>query len=223
MSLRKKNQFFRKLKQTENIGGLTMAEEELKVGDNIPPFLAKDHEGFDVTDEDIIGTPLVIYFYPKDDTPTCTEEACAFQENMDKFDDLQALVLGVSPDSIDSHKVFFEKNKLEFSLLSDEKKDMCQMFGVLKGDEVERATFVINSEGEVMWMEKPVDVKGHTDRVIKALQEHCKDELINFEDFDRDYEEFMGKALGEPPDEEKIRKEIMKEHNLKESDLKKKK
>lgn len=195
---------------------------EIKVGDKIPPFLAKDHEGFDVTDEDVIGTPLVIYFYPKDGTPVCTDEACAFRDSMAKFDKKQALVLGVSPDSVDSHKSFLTKQKLEFSLLSDEKKDMFRSFGAMKGDEVVRATYVVNSEGEVKWMEKPVDIKGHVERVLKALEEHCSEEIVSFDDYDRDYEEFMGKSLGEAPDEEKIRADILKKFNLKESDLKKK-
>lgn len=197
-------------------------QKEIKVGDKIPPFLAKDHEGFDVTDEDVIGTPLVIYFYPKDGTSICTEEACSFRDGMAAFDEKQALVIGVSPDDIESHKNFIKENKLEFSLLSDEKKDMFRSFGAMKGDEVVRATYVVNSEGEVKWLEKPVDVKGHADRVLKALEEHCSDEVVSFDDYDRDYEEFMGKALGDSPDEKQIRKDILKKFNLKESDLKEK-
>ena len=197
--------------------------EAIKIGDVLPPFLAKDHEGFEVTDEDVIGTPLVIYFYPKDGTTECSTEACGFRDKMAKFDDLQALIIGVSHDSVDSHKAFIQEYKLEFSLLSDEKKDMCQIFGVMSGDDVERSTFLFNSEGVIVWMERAVDVKGHTDRVIEALKEHCKDEIINFDDFDRDYEEFMGKSLGKPPDEKAIRKKILKDHNLTEKDLKEKK
>ena len=197
-------------------------QTEIKVGDIIPPFLAKDHEGFDVTDEDVMGTPLVIYFYPKDGTPICTDEACAFRDSMEKFDEKQTLVLGVSPDSVDSHQSFLTEHKLEFSLLSDEKKDMFRSFGALKGEDVVRATYIVNSEGEVKWMEKPVDIKGHIERVIKALEEHCSEEIVNFDDYDKDYEEFMGKSLGEAPDEEKIRADILKKFNLKESDLKEK-
>lgn len=197
-------------------------QPEVKVGDKIPPFLAKDHEGFDVTDEDVIGTPLVIYFYPKDGTPVCTDEACAFRDSMEKFDEKQALVLGVSPDGVDSHKSFLTEQKLEFSLLSDEKKDMFRNFGAMNGEEVVRATYVVNSEGEVKWMEKPADVNGHVDRVLKALDEHCSEEIVSFDDYDKDYEEFMGNALGEAPNEEQIRADIMKKFNLKESDLKEK-
>lgn len=197
--------------------------KELKVGDSLPPFLAKDQERYDVTDEDVIGTPLVIYFYPKDGTPICKKEACSIRDHMETFDDLQTLVIGVSPDSVDSHQVFIKENKLEFSLLSDEKMDMFRMFGAMNGDEIERSTFLVNSEGVIVWMEKPVDINGHTDRIVAAILEHCKDEVINFDDFDKDYEDFMGKSLGDPPDKEAIRKKILKDYNLTEDDLKGKK
>ncbi len=193
--------------------------DELKVGDKIPVFFVKDHEGFDVTDEDVIGTSLVIYFYPKDGTPACTDEACAFGNHMAQFDEMQTLVLGVSPDGVDSHKAFIKEQKIEFSLLSDEKKEMFRSFGLLDGERVIRATFVINSEGIIQWIEKPVEVTGHVERVMEALKKYCSDELISFDDYDKDYEEFMGKTLGEAPDEKKIREEILEKHNLKESDL----
>ncbi len=197
--------------------------KELKVGDTLPPFLAIDQERYEVTDEDVIGTPLVLYFYPKDGTPICTEEACSIRDQMATFDDLQTLIIGVSPDNVDSHQAFIKENKLEFSLLSDEKMDMFRMFGAVKGDDIERTTFLVNSEGVVVWMEKPVDVKGHTERIVKAILEHCKDEVINFDDLDRDYAEFMEKSLGEAPDKEAIRKKILKDYNLTEDDLKEKK
>ena len=203
-----------------------MAKEEkasehkaLKVGDKIPPFLAKDQEGFDVTDEDVIGTPLVIYFYPKDGTSVCTDEACAFRDNMAGFDEKQALVIGISPDGKDSHQQFLKEHRLDFSLLSDEDKEMFRSFGALKGDEIVRTTFVVNSEGEVKWMEKPVDVNGHVQRVLKALEEHCSHEVVSFDDYDKDYEKFMGETLGDAPDEQKIRQDILKKFNLNESDL----
>jgi thioredoxin-dependent peroxiredoxin len=199
-------------------------QSEIKVGDIIPPFLVKDHEGFEVTDEDVLGTPLVIYFYPKNDTPACTDEACFFRDGIEKFDELQALVLGVSPDTVESHQAFVKKHKLPFSLLSDEKKDMFRSFGALKGEGVVRATFVANSDGEIVWMEKPVDVPGHVERVVQALEKYCKNEVVSFDEFDRDYEEFLNKSLGEDaPDQKKIRKEIMDKFNLSEKDLKKKK
>jgi len=198
--------------------------EELKVGDTIPPFFLKDHEGYDVTDEDVIGSPIVIYFYPKDDTPICTDEACSFRDSMEKFDLLQTLVIGVSPDTVESHKKFIEKNKLEFSLLSDEKKDMARMYGVLDDKEaLVRATFVIDSQGVVKWVEKPVDVKGHAERVLKALEEHCKEEVIKFDDFEQDYQDFLTGGEEMDLDEKKMEAEIMEEFGIKKGDIKGKK
>lgn len=198
--------------------------EELKVGDTIPPFFLKDHEGYDVTDEDVVGSPMVIYFYPKDGTPGCTEEACSFRDNMEKFDLLQTLVIGVSPDSVESHKKFIKENKLEFSLLSDDKKDMARMYGGLNDkEELVRTTFVIDSQGVVKWMEKPVDVKGHTGRVLKALEEHCKEEVIKFDDFEQDYEDFLKGGEEMDMDEKKMEAEIMEEFGIKKSDIKDKK
>lgn len=194
--------------------------EELKVDSSIPPFFLKDHEGFDVTDEDVIGCPLVIYFYPKDETPGCTEEACSYRDNMQKFDMLQTLVIGVSPDSVESHKKFVKKHKLEFSLLSDEKKDMARMFGVLNDkDEIIRSTFVVDSQGIVRWMEKPVDIKGHTERVLNAVEKFCKEDVIKFDDFEQDYADFLHGNLNMNEDEKKMEKEIMEEFGIKKSDL----
>lgn len=149
-----------------------MAEQTMNVGDPIPEFEVKDFEGEMVAKEDLIGSPFVLYFYPKDDTPGCTTEACNFRDVMDSFDDLDILVVGVSPDSIESHKKFIEKHELNFPLLSDEKKEMSKAFGVLndKGGIV-RSTFLCDDEGTVVWMEKPVNVEGHIDRVLDAIEE----------------------------------------------------
>ncbi|NGX42707.1 MAG: putative peroxiredoxin bcp [Chlamydiae bacterium] len=196
--------------------------EELIVGDTIPPFHVKDHEGYEVTDEDVVGTPLVLYFYPKDETPGCTEEACSFRDNMGKFDNLHALVLGVSPDSVESHKKFLEKHKLPFSLLSDEKKDMCKMFDVLQDDNVVRTTFVINPRGIIRWIEKSVDVKGHTERVIKAIEEHCQEPNLKYRNVEKDYADFLQGSLGVTEDEKALEKKIMKEFGIKEDDLQEK-
>lgn len=196
--------------------------EELKVGAKVPPFFVKDQEGYNVSDQDVIGSPIVFFFYPKDDTSECTKEACAFRDKMTKFDEMQVLLVGVSPDSVSSHKAFIDKNKLEYSLLSDEKKDMCRMFGVLNDkDEVVRATFVVNSQGIVKWMEKPVKVDGHVDRVVQALNEHCSKELARYDDFEGDYAEFLKGSLELTEEEKELEKKIMKKFGIKESDLKK--
>ncbi|MFQ5730032.1 MAG: redoxin domain-containing protein, partial [Waddliaceae bacterium] len=83
------------------------------------------------------------------------------------------------------------KNKLQFSLLSDVKKDMCKKFGVLKGDKVIRSTFVVNARGVIRWIEKPVDVKGHVARVLKALEKHCHNDLFRYRSFEADYADIL--------------------------------
>ena len=83
--------------------------QPIKVGDKIPAFKIHDHEGMEIEAEDLIGSPFVLYFYPKDDSPTCTEEACSFRDNMDQLDELETLVIGVSPDDSTSHNKFIEK------------------------------------------------------------------------------------------------------------------
>lgn len=197
--------------------------EQLKVGDSIPPFLAKDQEGYNVTDQDVIGCPLVIYFYPKDDTPGCAKEACSFEKNIAQFDKLQTLVVGVSPDTVESHKEFIKKHNLEFHLLSDEKKDMCHMFGVLdEKKNVIRTTFAIDIFGVIRWMEKPVEIKGHVDRALKAVEKHCLDNVPRYDDFEADYAKFLKGSLELSEDEKEMEKKIMKEFGLKENDLKEK-
>lgn len=198
--------------------------EELQVGKSIPPFFLKDQEGYNVRDDDVVGTPLVLFFYHKDGIPICTEEVCGFRDQLEKFDILQTLIVGVSPDSVESHKKFITDNKLKFSLLSDEKKDMCRMYGVLNDKEqVIRTTFVINSRGVVKWMEKPVHIKGHIDRVLKAVEEFCKEEVINFDDFQKDYADFLQGSLKPSKNQKQIQEQIMKEFGIKKSDIEKKK
>lgn len=197
--------------------------EILKVGDRIPPFLVKDQEGYSVSDQDVVGIPLVLYFYPKDDTPGCTAEACAFRDRIAEFDELRVLVLGVSPDSIESHKQFIMKYKLPFSLLSDPKKDMCQMFGILQGEGVERTTFVVDPEGIIQWVEKGAHFQQHVDQVLKIVKERCQQTRVSFDRFDRDYEEFLKTKLSLSKEERKQEKKIRKEFGIKEPEGKKKK
>lgn len=144
----------------------------LKVGDMIPSFSVKDFEGETVTNEDMIGSPFILYFYPKDDTPGCTTEACEFRDLMDGFDDLDVLVVGVSPDSPESHKKFIEKHELNFPLLCDEKMEMAKKFGVLKdGKAIVRSTFFCDEDGVILWIESPVSVEGHAERAISVIEE----------------------------------------------------
>lgn len=142
----------------------------LNIGDKIPPFCCKDEDGHEVTQDDILGGPAVIYFYPKDDTPGCTKEACAFRDNWNRLEQTDTVVLGVNADSPESHRAFIEKHHLNFTLLSDADKTMCKSFGVLVDGKITRATFVITPDGVISWIEQPVSVEGHVDRVLQALK-----------------------------------------------------
>ncbi len=155
---------------------------QINVGDAIPTFRAMDQEGEVITDEDLLGTPAVLYFYPKDDTPGCTKEACSFRDNIRRLSDYDVILLGISPDSASSHQKFIEKQHLNFSLICDEKLELCKKFGVIKemdvkGEKkigVERSTFYIDRDGIIQWIERPVNIEGHVDRVIEVAKKFSK-------------------------------------------------
>jgi thioredoxin-dependent peroxiredoxin len=152
---------------------------KLNIGDKLPKFAGKDHNGYEYTSMDLVGNPLVLYFYPKDDTPGCTTEACSFRDNIEDLNNLDALVIGISPDGPESHKQFIQKHQLNITLLCDENLEICRKFDVVREKEkdgkkvnaVERSTFVIDPQGYIGWIERPVNVEGHTDRVIEAIKE----------------------------------------------------
>lgn len=198
--------------------------DALRVGDKIPSFLAKDHDGFKVTEEDVAGTPLVLYFYPKDASPEAVEIATAFRDALLQFDVVQALIVGVSPDAADTHRRFLKEKKLEFSLLADEKKDMCTSFGVLdRKGEVIPTLFVVDHRGEIKWVEKPLKPKGAADRALEAVKKHCKVDVARYDDFVQDYKDFIDANLKTDEDAKKIEEEILREFGIKKSDLKGKK
>lgn len=121
---------------------------------------------------------VVIYFYPKDDTPGCTQEACDFRDSLKRISGKDAVVLGISADSTASHEKFRDKFKLPFPLLSDEAKEVIKKYGVWKEKSmygkkymgIERTTFVIDKEGTVRGVFPKVKVKGHVDAVLDALK-----------------------------------------------------
>jgi peroxiredoxin Q/BCP len=151
---------------------------KINVGDHIPNFKAIDFNGYEYTAEDMAGGPVVLYFYPKDETPGCTKEACSFRDSLERLEELDALVVGVSPDSPTSHRTFIENHDLNFPLLCDEKLDLSRKFDVIREQDVggkknqtfERTTFLIDADGIVRWIERPVNVEGHVDRVLEALK-----------------------------------------------------
>jgi len=152
---------------------------KINVGDSIPSFSALDQEGEVVTSDDLLGNPFVIYFYPKDDTPGCTKEACSFRDNMERLDEQGIIVVGVSPDNVNSHQTFIDKHNLNFTLLADDSQELCKRFDVLQEKEVagkktlgvERTTYVVDPHGTIRWIERPVNVEDHVERVLKALEE----------------------------------------------------
>lgn len=157
-----------------------MKKYRINVGDALPQFEAQDQEGNMLATDDFLGTPLVLYFYPKDETPGCTKEACSFRDNMNRLADYDVAVVGVSPDNASSHQKFIDNHQLNFTLLTDEDKTLCRLFDVLQEKNmygktsigVERTTFLVDRDGIIQWIERPVSVEGHVDRVIDAVQQN---------------------------------------------------
>jgi thioredoxin-dependent peroxiredoxin len=151
--------------------------KELKVGDKAPDFAAQDESGRSHSLKDYRGKTVVLYFYPKDQTPGCTIEACDFRDLHGKFAKKDAVVLGVSPDGAASHVKFKEKQKLPFPLLVDEDKKLCGAYGAwgeksLYGRKfmgVIRSTFVIGPDGKIKAVERKVKVAGHAAAMLEAV------------------------------------------------------
>jgi len=147
---------------------------ELKVGDKIPNFTAKDTHGNDFDSQEIIGKkPLVIYFYPKDNTPGCTAQACSFRDQYEDFKDLGAEVIGISSDSIASHQKFTQQFKLPFILLSDSDKEIRRLFGVpagLFGILPGRVTYVADKTGTIIMVFDSMMAKRHIPKALEAIR-----------------------------------------------------
>ena len=134
------------------------AAEAPKVGDTAPDFMASASDGSTVKLKDALGKgPVVIYFYPKDDTPGCTQEACSFRDDHEKFQKLGATIYGVSNDTIESHKAFIIKFKLPFLLLVDTKKKISAAYGAGRSGFPSRITFVIGKDGKIAYSNLAVD------------------------------------------------------------------
>ena len=145
----------------------------LKIGDKIPTFTSIDSKGdsFDIIE--YIGKPLVIYFYPKDDTPGCTIQACTFRDKYEDFKALGAEVIGISSDSLKSHQKFASRYKLPFILLSDFDKKIRTQFGVpndFLGLIPGRATYVIDKKGVVQLIFDSTSAKIHIEKSLEILK-----------------------------------------------------
>lgn len=149
----------------------------IEAGQRAPAFKLTADDGSQVRLADFKGKPVVLYFYPKDNTPGCTREACAFRDRHDELRELGAVVLGVSADSVESHVKFRDKYDLNFRLLADAGHNVAEKYGAWreknmygkKSMGIQRSTFLIDREGKVAKVWKAVKVDGHDKQVLEAL------------------------------------------------------
>ncbi|MFS0674650.1 thioredoxin-dependent thiol peroxidase [Ornithinibacillus sp. 179-J 7C1 HS] len=152
----------------------------LELGKPAPSFTLPNQEGKEVSLEDLKGKHVVLYFYPKDMTPGCTTEACDFRDNHESFAELNAVIVGVSPDPVKSHQKFIDKHDLPFLLLADEEHKVADAYDVWKlkknfGREyygVERSTFIIDKEGNLQKEYRKVRVDGHVKDALNFIREN---------------------------------------------------
>ena len=150
---------------------------QLKPGMNAPDFDLPTGDGKNLSLKSLKGQKVVLYFYPRDNTSGCTKEACSFRDDVRKFQKKNTVIVGVSADSVQSHRKFAEKFDLPFPLLSDEGKDVIQKYGVWKEKSmygkkymgIERTTFVIDEKGTITHLFPKVKVDGHIDEVLSVV------------------------------------------------------
>ena len=151
----------------------------LETGIKVPNFSLADQNGQVHNINDYRGRWVIIYFYPKDLTPGCTTEACNFQDALPDFTSIDAVIFGISKDSVDKHKKFADKYNLHFNLLSDENSDVCEQFGVwqkksMYGKEymgIVRSTFIVNPDGKIVKVYPKVKVNEHHTEILNDLKE----------------------------------------------------
>ncbi len=149
--------------------------KKIEVGNTVPQFTLDDQNGTPFPINSVIGNKnLVIYFYPKDDTPGCTKEACAFRDQFEVFNEANAMIIGISGQSVESHKKFAEKYHLTFTLLSDEEDKIRKLFGVpaslgmLPG----RVTYVVDKSGKVVYVfNSQTQATKHVEEALRILKE----------------------------------------------------
>lgn len=146
-------------------------------GQKAPSFTLPDQEGNKFSLKDVRGKKLILYFYPKDNTPGCTIEACSFRDNLGRISGKKAQVVGISTDNAKSHQKFIKRFDLPFTLLSDESKEVVMLYGVwkeknmygIKFKGIERSTFIIDEKGVITHIFRKVKVKGHIDELLEVL------------------------------------------------------
>jgi peroxiredoxin Q/BCP len=151
----------------------------VELGKKAPSIKLPDSKGDSRTLKEFLGQKVVVYFYPKDNTSGCTAEACDFRDIFPKFKKDDAVIIGISPDSVESHKKFIDKFNLPFILLSDENKTVLEKYGVWKEKSmygrkymgVERTTILVDEKGIIRKIYSKVKVKGHVEQVVKDIKE----------------------------------------------------
>ncbi|PAE27450.1 thioredoxin-dependent thiol peroxidase [Oceanobacillus profundus] len=152
----------------------------IEIGKKVEDFTLPSQSGKQVHLSDFKGKHVVLYFYPKDMTPGCTTEACDFRDQHESFAELDAVIIGISPDPAESHQKFINKHELPFLLLADEDHKIAEMFDVWKlkknfGKEyygIERSTFIIDKEGKLQKEFRKVRVKGHVEEALEFIKEN---------------------------------------------------
>lgn len=163
---------FKGYSQTTNSNNM----KKIEVGSTIPSFSLKDQNGNVFNIDSVRGKKnLVIYFYPKDDSPGCTKEACSFRDQFEAFNDADAMVIGISGQSVESHFEFAKKHRLNYVLLSDEDNKLRKLFGVptnLFGILPGRVTYIVNKEGKVVYtFNSQIKAEKHVEEAIRILKE----------------------------------------------------
>lgn len=151
---------------------------KLSLGDKVPDLKLPSSSGKDVSLTDYKGKKIVLYFYPKDDTPGCTTEACDFRDNLKTYAELNAVVIGISKDPLSSHEKFIKKYGLPFELISDTEGKLLEAFGVWKEKSmygktflgVERSTFLIDEDGKIVKEWRKVSVSNHVADVLESIK-----------------------------------------------------
>ena len=150
--------------------GIGSAKAQLTVGQAAPDFTAASSDGRQIHLQDILAeAPIVLYFYPKDDTPGCTKEACSLRDDFAAFRNLKALVFGISYDSIESHQAFIKKYHLPFALLSDPDHTIAKLYGAEGTFGAKRMTFIVNKAGRIAWLNPSVSPATHSRELQDAL------------------------------------------------------
>ncbi len=163
--------FFQKKLNNINILLISITKAMIEIGSEAPDFELKNQSEQSVKLSDYRGKVVVLYFYPKDNTPGCTTEACDFRDSMETLTRQGIVVLGVSSDSVNSHKKFYTQKKLNFNILSDQKKEVISKYGANGPLHTRRITYIIDKNGKVAHLFDKVNPKGHAKEVLDKVNE----------------------------------------------------